>query len=661
MGGKSKSAPPPPQPDPYATARAQTGSNVSTSIANTVMGNANVVGPLGSTTYQQRGTYTLSEPVLDKDGNQKMTRRWVADPIKPEEMQYRVFKEGTPAREMGGEGSSYTVPATPGGFIDSRTGQAWSEGGRWVEEPEMLKRELPMWEQTNTLTPDQQRLLDEQEYLGVLLNSLAINQTKRLDETLSKPVGTDGLVRDGSAYLNKDGLIRGPNLDGVFSSIEEMKAAEKLQTRLAPSAPIRFGFDATSRGVEYANPQGRATGTIGANGQPVGMVPGADAYANVGGPARDLGGFGFETERARVENALRQRQQPELDRQRAALENQLVNQGFVRGTQAFTAQMDEQLRRENDAEMAAILAGGQEQTRMGQLAIGKFSNENAAQAQADEQARARGMFALGQQQQEFGQAMDRTRLANDAVGQNFQMDMAATEARNAAQRQEFEQAMARGGFYNAAQSQDFGEILSRGGFKNDALSGQTQRDLSVAGLEMNARMAEFQAQLEAMQAQQGLRQQQMQEQLALRNQPINEIAALMNGGQVTMPQFSQFRPSAMSETPVGDYVYRGYDIASQNYRAQEQANAQARAGLFGMGGQILGAGLGLLARSDIRVKTEVERIGRIENGLGVYRFRYKDGGPLRVGLMAQEVEQIRPDAVIDLGGLKIVDYAMAVQ
>jgi hypothetical protein len=49
--------------------------------------------------------------------------------------------------------------------------------------------------------------------------------------------------------------------------------------------------------------------------------------------------------------------------------------------------------------------------------------------------------------------------------------------------------------------------------------------------------------------------------------------------------------------------------------------------------------------SDIRLKHDIERLGRLDNGLGFYRFAYNGGEQRYVGVMAQEVEAIRPDAV----------------
>lgn len=55
----SKSSPsPPPAPDPTATGVAQTGTNVSTAVAQNELNNVNRVGPAGSTTFDQTGGYT---------------------------------------------------------------------------------------------------------------------------------------------------------------------------------------------------------------------------------------------------------------------------------------------------------------------------------------------------------------------------------------------------------------------------------------------------------------------------------------------------------------------------------------------------------------------------------------------------------------------------
>jgi Protein of unknown function (DUF3300)/Chaperone of endosialidase len=51
-------------------------------------------------------------------------------------------------------------------------------------------------------------------------------------------------------------------------------------------------------------------------------------------------------------------------------------------------------------------------------------------------------------------------------------------------------------------------------------------------------------------------------------------------------------------------------------------------------------------RSDIALKHDITLLGHLDNGLGYYRFVYNGGDKAFVGVMAQEVQAVRPDAVI---------------
>jgi hypothetical protein len=63
--------------------------------------------------------------------------------------------------------------------------------------------------------------------------------------------------------------------------------------------------------------------------------------------------------------------------------------------------------------------------------------------------------------------------------------------------------------------------------------------------------------------------------------------------------------------------------------------------------------------SDERLKEDIEPVGELYDGASVYRYRYKGDPTPRIGLLAQEVEQTNPDAVIEVGGFKAVDYGRA--
>jgi outer membrane immunogenic protein len=53
--------------------------------------------------------------------------------------------------------------------------------------------------------------------------------------------------------------------------------------------------------------------------------------------------------------------------------------------------------------------------------------------------------------------------------------------------------------------------------------------------------------------------------------------------------------------------------------------------------------------SDARLKRDITLVGRRDDGLGLYSYRYLWSDPVYVGVMAQEVALIRPDAVVRAG------------
>jgi hypothetical protein len=147
--------------------------------------------------------------------------------------------------------------------------------------------------------------------------------------------------------------------------------------------------------------------------------------------------------------------------------------------------------------------------------------------------------------------------------------------------------------------------------------------------------------------------------LTQRNQPINEISALLGGSSVTQPNYaSGTQTSAIPTVDYAGLVQQNFANQSQNYQAQ-LANQQATmGGLFGLAG----AGLGGWAKtgfalSDRRLKNEIERVGTLPSGLPIYEYNYIWGGR-QIGVMADEVLVMFPDAVVEgPSGFDMVDYA----
>jgi hypothetical protein len=169
---------------------------------------------------------------------------------------------------------------------------------------------------------------------------------------------------------------------------------------------------------------------------------------------------------------------------------------------------------------------------------------------------------------------------------------------------------------------------------------------------INQQLQQFNASSEA-------RRQAIAEALALRQTPLNEINALQSGSQIVnpfaMPGYAQ--NSTIAAAPLyqatSDAGQFGMDVYNQ-----KAASADAfTSGMFSLGSA------GIKAASDRRVKRRICRIGTHSLGIGLYTFEYKPryqtqwGAGRHVGVMAQEVLTVRPDAVgLHPDGYLMVDY-----
>lgn len=159
--------------------------------------------------------------------------------------------------------------------------------------------------------------------------------------------------------------------------------------------------------------------------------------------------------------------------------------------------------------------------------------------------------------------------------------------------------------------------------------------------------------------QQNLRDKYIQEQLMLRQQPLNELNALRTGSQVTMPTFNNVPQQANVAAP--NYMgaaQNQFDAASDNFNFKETQKAQNQqtwmemAKMFGQ----------MFAFSDVTIKLGIHRVGQALNGLGIYRYFNIMTGRYETGLIAQEVQSVKPEAVrVHPNGLLQVNYALALE
>ncbi|NBW17342.1 MAG: tail fiber domain-containing protein [Caulobacteraceae bacterium] len=380
-----------------------------------------------------------------------------------------------------------------------------------------------------------------------------------------------------------------------------------------------------------------------------------------------------------VANQLMERMQPIHDYQQKQLETKLANQGFTQGSEAFNRALNELNLRQAAERYNALDTAGNEAQRLYNMGMGArqqaFNEDvtggqftNAAANQAFQQGLNANQFVNQATGQAFNQAMQAQQAGNQALGQQFQQGVTNANLNNQALNQAYGQTLGAFNFGNQAQQQLYNQMMGQANLANQAAGQQFNQDMQsrqfsnqALGQAAALDLARMNAQNQAMQQQQGmnqnyanyqnqLRQQAIAEQMQRRGMSLNEMNALLSGQQVNLPQMPSFQPAGRAETPnILGATQMGYDA--------QLGAANAQNAMFG---NLLGAGaqLGSAAFmfSDRRLKSDIKRVGTHAIGVGIYDFTMM-GMPQR-GVIAQEVQQIRPDLVkCHANGFLMVNYS----
>jgi hypothetical protein len=316
------------------------------------------------------------------------------------------------------------------------------------------------------------------------------------------------------------------------------------------------------------------------------------------------------------------------------MQNQAIGQNFE---QALAAQQ---------AQNAAI---GQNYQQA--LGAGQFNREALLQ-----------QFGMGQQAQELAnQALaqnyqttfDQARLQNEALQQIFQQGATQQQMQNQAAAQNFQQQVAAQQANLARQAQQVGQAQGAAGFYNEAQGQAMQQELARQAAANAAQQQLFQQNIAQQQFRNTAIQQALAQQAAIRSIPVNEISALLSGGQVNVPQFQGYSGVTVAPSPIFQAGQAAGDFAQRNYQNQVGAY-NANMGLYG---NIAGAA-GTAFASDRRLKSNVVRVGTHPLGIGIYE--YDIFGERQRGVMADEVEAVKPEAVTThpTEGYKMVYYGL---
>lgn len=513
---------------------------------------------------------------------------------------------------------------------------------------DMSNPDMPTPTITQTLTPDAQAALNAQQRVQREFAELGSQGVANAQKILGTPFNYQGPGIQTSfdqgrgvnygPTMGEYGLARGVNIDD-FEKNRSLGAGD-------------FGL----AGSINANAFGLADGI---NANAFGLASGMDA--NRYGRARrdlDLSNVAAMPINAGMtgQQAIMQRLAPQMERQREGLRTQLINQGFRPGTEAYNRAMEQQGQQENDMMTQAAVQG---------LNLDMSANQQGF----GQAAQALGLYNQGLGQ-DFGQGLQALQASNQAIGQNFGQGLSAQQLKNAAVAQNFNQGLQAQQMRNQAVAQNFGQgataqqmrndannanlanALSAQGMNNAAMQQNYGQAANLAGLYNSASAQQFNQNLQGAQFGNTASEQDFARALQLRSQPLNEITALMGASQIQNPQFQGYTGANVNAAPVyqatSDQAANAMNIYGQQMAARN-ANMAAL-------GQVAGAGLGMFSfTSDIRLKSNIERVGTHPLGIGVYE--YDIDGHRERGVMAQEVLNVKPEAVL-MGddGFYMVNY-----
>lgn len=488
------------------------------------------------------------------------------------------------------------------------------------------------WSQHINLSPEMQAMLDQQNRIQMGLFGSQDAALGRVNQAMAGGFNTSGLPAGGTALdmngLPAAGQAYNPQQLGIdLSSLPGM--GNVLNTGQLSAMPNALRQSDLS-------PLGDVLDT--------GRLPAMGNVFSPTGQMLDVYDPNLQTNNAT--ELLLSRINPNLDRQGEQLRAQLAQQGIVQGSEAYNNAMMQHQQGRNDAYNQAALAGiGLGMQQQGMMFNQGLQNRQllaGEQAQQYQQQMANRAAAVMEQAQQYMQQTQNRQMTAQEQQQLWNQMMGARQQGVNEQALQFDQ----------QQALRMGEAGLLG---QNAMLGMQQQAQQFG---QQNYLRELAAALQGQQFNQAeqARQRAYQELAYERGLPFQELVALSGGNQVQMPQFPGYAQQATTGGPdILGATNAGYQAQLGAYNADQAAGANMMSGLFGLGNIGIAAyGAGLF--SDRRLKRNIKRVGSTDDGLGIYTYQYVWGGPVLMGVMADEVERVAPHAVGEVGGYKTVNY-----
>lgn len=147
-----------------------------------------------------------------------------------------------------------------------------------------------------------------------------------------------------------------------------------------------------------------------------------------------------------------------------------------------------------------------------------------------------------------------------------------------------------------------------------------------------------------------------QEATSLYSLPAQLGTALASFGMAQSPTGQMIQTPQLSIGPA-DYtgaVSQAENMQMQAYQAQLAQQSAMMQGLFGLGGNLMGAGI--LKYSNKILKSIIGYLGIQPNGLPLFTFKYHNSPEWYIGYMVEDVRALYPEAVVSRDGFDLIDY-----
>lgn len=330
------------------------------------------------------------------------------------------------------------------------------------------------WTSTISLSPEQQKLLDSENAVSQGLANLSQQQLGNLTQQLGKPL----------------------NYDSAPAQVTNVNAG-----KIPTSGQLQ-------NSAQYGSIQ---------NDVDMSKVPGLVGGADLRKTYEDAQKAAYGQQSAYLDADYGNRSKD--------LENKLIQQGVLQGTDAW------------DREMQTL--GRQRTFDYNNAFNNSFDKGLSAQSQIYNQG-------LASNQNAYSQALNNANFRNSAQAQGFGQSLANAQLNNATMGQQFNQEL-------AGQNQQFNQGVTNANLQNQGRS-QAINELNY-----------------------------------LRQQPLNELNAIRGGSQVTAPQFGSTPQTGVGQTDIAGLYNNQYQQQLAQYNAKVAGNNSLMGGLFGLGAAYLGA------------------------------------------------------------------------